>query len=117
MDKIFVENLIVIGKHGVMQHEQSFQQKFLVDITAYFDASKCAQTDKLDDTLNYVYFCDIAKQVIEGKSVYLIEKLASLIANKILEDKRVKRVEVSLRKPSVLPSGVPGVTIIRTGTD
>lgn len=113
MDKIFVEDLVVIGKHGVMEHEWSHDQKFLVDIIAEFDASKGAKTDKLADTLDYVHLCDIARSTIEGTSVYLIERLATSIARQILEDKRVSEVRVTIRKPTVLPSGVPGVTITR----
>ena len=113
MDKIFVENLVVIGKHGVMKHEWSHEQRFLVDIVTEFDVSVGAKTDDLADTLNYVHLCDIARKTIEGASVYLIEKLAVSIAEQILEDKRVAEVTVTIRKPTVLPSGVPGVTITR----
>lgn len=113
MDKIFVENLSVIGKHGVMGHEWSHEQRFLIDVIAHFDVSKSAKSDKLSDTLNYAHFCDIAHKTIEGESVYLIEKLATIITERILEDTRILKVEVTIRKPSVLPSGVPGVYIVR----
>jgi dihydroneopterin aldolase len=116
MDKIFVEKLAIVGKHGVAGHEWSHEQRFVVDIIAYTDTKKAALSDKLFDSLNYTHFCDIARQTIEGESVYLIEKLAALIAGRILEDKRIQKVEVTIRKPSVLPSGVPGVTIERKQT-
>jgi len=114
MDKIFVENLVVLGKHGVFEDEQRNEQEFLVDIVATMDTHKSADSDNVKDTVDYVSFVDSAREVIEGTSVYLVEKLAALIAKRILKDERIKEVSVSIRKPSVLSSGVPGVTIIRT---
>lgn len=114
MDTVFVENLEVIGTHGVLEHERKFEQKFLLDIRATFDASTAAASDKLGDTLDYVNFCRVARETIESAPVYLIEKLALTIINRILEDTRINSVSVTIRKPSVLASGVPGVTITRT---
>ena len=114
MDKIFIENLSVTGKHGVMKHERELEQNFLVDIVAEFDVTLGAKSDKLSGSLDYSRLRDIARETIEEeKSVYLIEKLASLMAEKILKDRRIKNVSISIRKPSVFPSGVPGVKIIR----
>lgn len=114
MDTVFVENLEIIGTHGVYEHERKFEQKFLVDIHATFDASAAGMSDKLADTLDYGSFCRIARETIQSKPVYLIEKLVLTIVNRILEDVRINSVSVTIRKPSVLASGVPGVTIMRT---
>ena len=114
MDTVFVENLEVIGTHGVLDHERQFEQKFHLDIVATSDASAAGASDNLKDTLDYVAFCRIARETIEAEPVYLIEKLALTIANRILEDTRIATVSVTIRKPSVLASGVPGVTLTRT---
>ena len=113
MDTIFVKDLAITGKHGVMGHEWSHEQSFLVDMVVWFDTRKSSQSDKLSDSINYAHLCTIAKDVIEGQSVYLIETLASLIVEGILKDSRIEKVKVAIRKPSVLPSGVPGVSIVR----
>ena len=113
MDTVFVENLEIIGTHGVLPHERKFEQKFLLDIRASFDTAQSAASDRLEDTLDYVRFCRIARDVIDSKPVFLIEKLASAIAERILEDARIAEVSVTIRKPAVLPSGVPGVTLTR----
>jgi len=114
MDTVFVENLGITGTHGVLEHERKFEQKFLLDIRATFDSSTAAASDKLADTLDYVHFCRIARETIESEPVYLIEKLALTIINRIFEDARINSVSVTIRKPSVLASGVPGVTITRS---
>lgn len=113
MDTVFVEQLTIIGRHGVMSHEWSHEQQFLVDISVKCDLHKGAETDKVEDTINYAWLCKIAREVIEGESMYLVEKLAETIISRILEDTRISEVSVTIRKPSVLPSGVPGVTLTR----
>lgn len=110
---IFIEHLMVAGRHGVMEHERSHEQQFLVDMSVETEELSGITTDKIEDTINYVSLCTIAKEVIEGESVYLVEKLAEDIAQRILKDIRIISVTVTIRKPSVLPSGVPGVTISR----
>ena len=114
MDKIFIENLVLMGKHGVTDRERSIAQKFHIDISVEADTKLAAQTDEISDTVNYKYFTEIAEQIIEGHSFRLIETLAHKIAERILLDKKVKTVSVTIRKPKVLPNGVPGVTIVRT---
>ena len=114
MDRVFIEGLSLAGKHGVEEHERRLEQEFVLDISGTFDASKSAQSDKLADTIDYVRFRDIAKEVVEHSTHYLIEKIATSIAEKILEDKRIADVTITIRKPAVLPSGVPGISITRS---
>lgn len=114
MDTVFLEGLSLKGKHGVQERERQVEQEFLMDIKASFDTSKSAQTDKLADTVDYARFREIAQDVVANNSFYLIEKVVNLIAEKILEDKRIKSVEITIRKPAVYDDCVPGVSIVRT---
>ena len=114
MDRVFLNGLSVLGKHGVMERERHVEQEFLLDIEARFDTRAAAESDAIDDTLDYVRFRDIAESVIKGESHYLIERVADRIAARILEDLRIQQVSVTIRKPAVLPSGVPGITVERS---
>ena len=113
MDTVFIEKLSVVGKHGVGATERQVEQEFLFDIKATFDATLSTQTDVLFDTVNYVDFKTIVEETVAGGPHFLIEKIADIIATRILEDNRILDVEVTVRKPAVLSSGVPGVTIRR----
>ena len=113
MDRVFIEGLSVAGKHGVQEHERRIEQEFVLDISATFDARKAAGTDKIDDTVDYVRFRDIVREIIENETHYLNEKIAQKIADRILEDERIVEVTIAIRKPAVLPSGVPGISITR----
>ena len=112
--KIFIEKLVLKGKHGVSDREREVAQEFQIDISAEADTRASAESDEISDTVNYKDFAKIAREVIEGPSAHLIETLAHKIAERILEDERIKAVSVTVRKPQVLESGIPGVTIVRS---
>lgn len=113
-DTVFLEGLSIKGKHGVQDRERQVEQEFLIDIKASFDANASARTDKLSDTVNYARFRDIARDIVANNSFYLIEKVAALIAEKILEDDRIAIVAITIRKPAVYGDCVPGISITRT---
>lgn len=114
VDTVFIRDLKLLGKHGVYDAERNVEQEFIIDIEAEIDTGAAAQSDKLEDTIDYVRFKTIAEEVIQNQSHYLVEKIGDLIANKILEDKRIQSVSVTIKKPTVLENGVPGVKIIRS---
>lgn len=114
MDTVFIQGLAVRGRHGVEPHERTDEQDFIVDIEATCDATKAAASDNLDDAVNYVVFEEIVNRIVGSHSYYLIEKLAETIATELLNEKRIQKIRITIRKPSVLASGVPGITIERT---
>ncbi len=115
MDKVFIQDLSLRGKHGVFEWEWEKEQEFIFDITAEVDIRKAAQTDKLEDTVCWTYLHDIAKSVIASPTIYLIEKIATTVAERILEgEPRIRAVRIKLRKNEILENGVPGVSIVRT---
>ena len=114
MDKVFVEGLVLRGKHGVHDRERVEEQEFRIDISVEFDSRKAAKSDDLADAADYTEFVEVAREAVERNSFYLIEKLAERIADDILFDARIKQVEVTIRKPQALATGVPGITMVRT---
>ncbi len=113
MDRIFVEGLSLKGKHGVHHKERQEEQEFLIDISAQMDTRAASASDEIADTADYSKFCEVARNVVKNNSFYLIERLAERIAQGILADSRITSVEVTVRKPEALPSGIAGVTITR----
>lgn len=114
MDRVFIEGLSIAGKHGVLEHERRLEQEFVLDISASFDAKPSAASDTIADTVDYIRFRDIARETIQNESHYLIERVAQTIADRILEDQRIGEVTITVRKPAVLASGIPGISITRT---
>lgn len=114
MDKIYIRNLSVRGKHGVPDAEREVEQEFLLDISIDFDTRAAAASDELKDTVDYSHFRNAAKEVVEGSSFKLLEKLADAVAQKVLEDARIAEVSISIRKTEMYNDCTPGVTISRT---
>jgi dihydroneopterin aldolase len=112
-DHIRITDLFFRGKHGVGNAERNIEQEFLIEADLSFDTQKAGVSDKLVDTLDYSKVRNKIREVIEGPSRYLIEALAEDIAKRILEDKRIKSVEITIRKTAVWKNGVPSVTITR----
>ncbi|MBI4120701.1 MAG: dihydroneopterin aldolase [Parcubacteria group bacterium] len=111
MSTIFVHNLVVSGIHGVNAKEQEREQPFRISIELEADTSKAETSDSIEDTINYKEVKDIAERIVRGPSLFLLESLASRIAEKILEDKRISSVTISIEKMKIWENGIPGVVI------
>ncbi len=114
MDYIHIEKLIFRGKHGHFEKERRVEQEFAVSVKLGVDTLIAAKSDTLADTIDYGEVKNKIQTILEGNSKYLLEKLAEEIAQKILEDVRIKTVELTIQKPEVWDNGLPGVTISRT---
>lgn len=116
MDTIFIRDLSVQGMHGVPDAEREREQEFVLDISIDFDTRKAAASDELKDTVDYSFFRNAAKEVVERSSFHLLEKLADAVAQKILKDARIGTVSVTIRKTGMYKDCTPGVTVIRQRT-
>lgn len=98
--EIIVQGLRVEGNHGVTEEERSRPQVFEVDIVTECDGSTAQETDDLSDTVDYVAICSRAEAAVRENSFALVEKLAAEIADSVLELEGIRRVEVTVKKPS-----------------
>ncbi len=113
-DQVHIKELLVRTIIGINPEERVKRQDVLINITMFADLRPAAASDNIADAVNYK---TIAKQVIEmveNSQFYLVEKMASEIANICLADERVERVLVSVEKPGALRfARSVGVTIDR----
>jgi dihydroneopterin aldolase len=112
-DRIFIRGMSFFGKHGVEAVERVNEQEFLLDVDLWCDARAASRSDDLKDAVDYVPIARMVKEVVEQQSFFLIEKLAEVIAENLLCDARLFRVEVTIQKPAALKNGLPGITIVR----
>jgi len=111
---IFIENLVISGKHGVYPSERRTEQEFSLDIALRADVKKAAATGDIKETVDYDWVLKVATDIIKGDHEQLIERLANRIAEKLLGHDKIHEVSVTIRKPEVWQSGVPGATVTRT---
>ena len=113
MDVIFIDNLVFSGTHGVNPEEQRLSQRFSVSVRMEFPTEEASKSDKLKDTVDYARTRDLIRSIVEGERNYLIERMGHRIATGILEDQRIKKCEVTIKKLDVWGNGTPGVVIER----
>jgi 7,8-dihydroneopterin aldolase/epimerase/oxygenase len=99
-DRIELRGLRVRGHHGVFDHERRDGQDFVVDLVLATDHGPAARSDDLADTVDYGALAEQAAAVVEGPARALIETVAAEIADRVLDDPRVRAVEVTVHKPS-----------------
>jgi len=104
------------GRHGVRPSERERAQEFLVDIEVECDLSSASRSDSITDTIDYRELRAIAREVIEGPSMQLLEALAGQIADRVLAVPRVVEVSVRITKRpgSMQPIAGAAVHINRT---
>lgn len=116
MDIIRLTGVHANGTHGVLPFEHERAQTFSVDATLYLDLASAGRTDALADTVDYGRAAKEIVAVIEGPHVDLIERMAQLIANRLLAMKPVVKVDVTVHKPHApitVPFGDVSVSITR----
>ena len=115
-DSITLRGLRVRAHHGVMERERVTGQTFVVDVKAFLDLSEAGTTDELPSTLDYGTLAEAIHRRVSGERWNLIERVAERVADLVLEDRRVVRVEVTVHKPEA-PIGVEfedvSVTVVR----
>lgn len=104
---IRIKNAVFYAYHGAMKEEQHIGGKFEVDVDIYTDFSKAAENDDLSKTINYDEVYKFINKIVHEKKYYLIEALATAIADEILKKfKSVEKLIVKVRKRSVPVGGV-----------
>ncbi len=99
-DKIFVSNLCILGRHGVLEEEKVLGQRFFLDIEVTTDARRASEEDDPKKAICYAALCDIAQTVSDAGPYLLIETLAERVIEAILDRfVTVTAAKVRVRKP------------------
>lgn len=99
-----VEGLEIFGRHGVGDEERQQGRTFLYDLR--LEVTDAAQSDRLEDTVDYVAVAEVVKGISDARQFQLLEALAVAVADAIVERFPVERVRVRVRKPDVEPAGL-----------
>jgi dihydroneopterin aldolase len=102
-----LKNAVFYAHHGVMEEEHRIGGRYEVDVAMETDFKKAAQNDSLSDTVDYDRVYKIIQKTVTTNQFFLIERLAYLIANEIIEvEPAVLSATVTVRKPNP-PVGGP----------
>ncbi|MFI5335354.1 MAG: dihydroneopterin aldolase [Opitutales bacterium] len=84
MDKIILNKMHFIGRHGVLPLEKRRKQPFEATVELDYPLTQAGRSDALEDTLDYREVQAIVRDVIEGSHKQLIETLAEGVADALL---------------------------------
>ena len=99
-DHVEVVGVRASGRHGVAPFEREHPTDLLVDAELELDLSRAAASDRLEDTIDYTDVIGEIRRITAASSFALIERLASTIADRLLE-LGARSVRVRIAKPAV----------------
>ncbi len=112
-DQIVLRGIAVWARHGVYAEERERGQRFLVDVVADVDLSPAGTSDDLAATVDYGELARAVHERVAGERWDLIERVAERVAELVLEDRRVRAVEVTVHKPQApMPVTVADVAVV-----
>jgi len=117
MDRIFISALTAEAVIGIYDWERKVRQHLEIDLEIWMDLRAAANSDAIEDTLNYK---SVAKRVlafVEASSFRLVEALAGEIARIVLEELKLARVRVTVHKPGAIRHSKDVGVIVERGLD
>lgn len=103
MDAIIIEGLKVDTVVGCFTWERQIIQPLMLDLTVHTSLQKAAESDALEDTLNYAQICEIAAQVIQQAQPKLIEHAAKLVLEQLFTTfEAIESIMITIRKPAII---------------
>ena len=117
MGKIIIEEMEFYAFHGHYREEQIVGNRFLVDLEIETDMAKPAESDRLEDAVNYHMAYQLIRKEMRRKKSNLLENIGKRILDAIYADlEGVRKATVRIRKMHP-PMGGPiksvGVTMSR----
>ena len=99
MNKILITGMEFFAFHGHYEEEKLAGNKFVVDLTLWYNTRKAEQSDNLEDALNYQSVYISVKEVISNTKVNLLEHLAAKILDTLFSEfDNLRKAEVYLKK-------------------
>jgi FolB domain-containing protein len=99
MDKVIIKNLLARGIIGIHDEERKRPQDILINVTLFTDTHRAAETDDINDCVNYSTMSKKIQTHAESAERFTVEALANDIAKLCLEDNNVQKAIVRVEKP------------------
>ncbi|NET73256.1 MAG: dihydroneopterin aldolase [Sphaerospermopsis sp. SIO1G2] len=101
MDCIHITGIRCYGYIGYLPEEKTLGQWFEVDLKLWLDLAKVAESDAIEDTLDYRDVIGSVQNLVKTSKFDLLERLAGAIANFLLQQHNlVNKIKVVITKPN-----------------
>ena len=109
---IEITGLSLYTHHGVSEAEREVGQRLVLDLRLDVGETDATATDALEDTIDYADVCQLVALVAQQRSHKTLERLCSVIADRLLGDYELEGVWVKATKPEPpIPLSVDEVSV------
>lgn len=115
MDLVYIRGLEVETVIGIYDWEREIRQRINLDLEMGTDITQAAQTEDVDNTLNYKTVSDRLIDFISQSEFHLVETMAEEIAALVMQEFGVRWLRLRLGKPGAVPQAQDVGVIIERG--
>ncbi len=101
-DTIFLNDLRVETIVGIWEWERKIRQTVSIDLQMGADIRRAAQSDSIEDTLNYKDVAKRVQQFVADSDFQLVETMAEKIAELALSEFDMPWIDVRVNKPGAI---------------
>ena len=117
-DKLVINDLLLRGIVGLNDWEREKNPDILINLKVFVDTRTAAESDDVQDSLNYRTLTKAIIRYVEDSSHYLVESLATAIAKIAIVEFEAEGIRVRVEKMGALRfARSVGVEIERRRTD
>lgn len=99
MGKIVIEEMEFYAFHGHYAEEQIVGNRFLVDLEMETDLEPAADSDQLEDAVNYQHAYQLIKKEMRQKKSNLLENIAKRILDALFSEMEgIQKATIRVRK-------------------
>lgn len=102
MDIVYIRDLRIETVIGIYDWEREVRQTVSLDLEMATDIRKAAQSDSIEDTLNYKAVAKRLIQFVGDSQFQLVETLSERCAELVLEEFEVSWLRLRLSKPGAV---------------
>ena len=115
MDIVYIRDLKIETTIGIYDWEREIKQTVSLDLEMAHDISRAAETDNIEDTLNYKAVAKRLIAFISGSEFLLVEAMAEQCASIVLQEVGVPWLRLRLSKPGAVRGSQDVGVIIERG--
>lgn len=102
MDQIIIQDLLVRGVIGITERERERPQDILINAVLYTQIDRAAETDNIEDCVDYAKLARKLLAHTESAARYTVEALVSDLAKICLDQPGVQGVRIRVEKPGAV---------------
>ena len=114
-DLVLIEGLEIRTVIGIYDWEREIRQTVRLDLEMAWDISNAAESDEIDDALDYKSVSKRLISFVEGSSFGLIEKLAEECAQIVIGEFGVPWLRLKMSKPGAVHGAENFAVLIERG--